>query len=125
MIPALNDHELESILEAAAMAGARHAGSVLLRLPHEVAPLFDEWLAQHYPLRKSHVLGLLRDMRQGQVNDPRFGSRMRGSGPLAELLHQRYARACRQFGLNASDGPALDTSLFRPPPANSGQLGLF
>ena len=125
MIPALNDHELEAILEAAAAAGARHAGYVLLRLPHEVAPLFDEWLTQHYPMRKSHVLGLLRDMRQGQLNDPCFGSRMRGTGPLAQLLHQRYERACRQFGLNASDGADLDTGAFRRPSANEKQLGLF
>lgn len=125
MIPALNDHELESILEAAAAAGARTAGYILLRLPHEVAPLFDEWLGQHYPLRRSHVLQLLRDMRQGQVNDPRFGSRMRGTGPLADLLDQRFERSCRQLGLNAGEQPALDTTAFRPPRHAEAQLGLF
>ncbi len=124
MIPALNDHELESILEAAAAAGARHAGYILLRLPHEVAPLFDEWLMQHYPLRRSHVLGLLRDMRAGALNDPSFGSRMHGTGALAQLLGARFERACRKLGLNADDGPALDTSAFRPPAAGP-QMALF
>lgn len=125
MIPALNDHELESILEAAAHAGARYAGYVLLRLPHEVAPLFDEWLGQHYPLRKAHVLQLLRDMRQGRVNDPRFGSRMRGTGPLAQLLHQRFDRACRKFSLNSEKGTGLDTTAFRRPGGAPVQLGFF
>lgn len=125
MIPALNDHELEAILAAAAGAGARRAGYVLLRLPHEVAPLFDEWLTQHYPLRKSHVMQLMRDMRQGLVNDPRFGKRMRGTGPLAQLLHRRFERACREFGLNAQHDEELDTQAFRPPRANEKQLGLF
>ena len=125
MIPALNDHELESILEAAAAAGASSAGYILLRLPHEVAPLFEEWLEQHYPLRKSHVLGLLRDMRDGAVSDPRFGSRMRGAGPLAELLRQRFERACRAHGLATSREAPLDTSRFVPPAASGPQLGLF
>jgi DNA repair photolyase len=125
VIPALNDHELEAILEAAAAAGARHAGYILLRLPHEVAPLFEEWLGQHYPLRKSRVLRLLRDMRHGQINDPCFGSRMRGTGPLAQLMHQRFERACRALNLNASTGPDLDTTAFAPPPKPGAQLGLF
>jgi DNA repair photolyase len=125
MIPALNDHELEAILQAAADAGARSAAYVLLRLPHEVAPLFDEWLGQHYPLRHSHVLGLLRDMRGGAINDPAFGSRMSGSGTLAHLLRQRFERACRALELNTDEGPTPDTSQFRPPGAASGQLGLF
>jgi DNA repair photolyase len=125
MIPALNDHELEAILEAAAAAGARSAGYILLRLPHEVAPLFEEWLEQHYPLRKAHVLGLIRDMRGGAVSDPRFGSRMRGAGPLADLLRQRFARACRAHGLATRREAPLDTSRFVPPAANGPQLGLF
>jgi DNA repair photolyase len=125
MIPALNDHELEAILECAAAAGARHAGYILLRLPHEVAPLFEEWLTQHYPLRKSHVLGLLRDMRGGALNDPCFGSRMRGKGALAGLLAQRFERACRRYGLNAGDMPALDTTAFRRSGPAERQLGLF
>lgn len=125
MIPALNDHELEGILEAAAGAGARHAGYILLRLPHEVAPLFDEWLGQHYPLRRNRVLQLLRAMRAGRANDPRFGSRMRGTGPLADLLEQRFARACRALGLGTEVGPPLATTLFRVPGAARPQLDLF
>lgn len=125
MIPALNDHELEDILQAGAAAGARHAGYILLRLPHEVAPLFEEWLGQHYRLKKSHVLHLLRDMRQGAINDPCFGTRMHGTGPLAQLLHQRFERACRALGLNETEGPDLDTAAFRRPGGDSAQLGLF
>jgi DNA repair photolyase len=125
MIPALNDHELEGILEAAAAAGARRAGYILLRLPHEVAPLFEEWLGQHYPLRKAHVLSLLRDLRGGSLNDPRFVSRMRGNGPLASLMAQRFERACRALGLNGEVGPELDTTQFRDPAAGGSQLGLF
>lgn len=125
MIPALNDHELEAILEAAAARGAKRAGYIVLRLPHEVAPLFEEWLEQHYPLRKSHVMQLVRDMRQGRVNDPRFGTRMRGTGPLAKLMRQRFERACRQFGLNVEAGPDLDTTAFSAPTKPGAQLGLF
>jgi DNA repair photolyase len=125
MIPALNDHELEAILAAAAAAGACSAGYILLRLPHEVAPLFEEWLGQHYPLRKAHVLALLRDMRDGAVSDPRFGSRMRGAGPLADLLRQRFERACRAQGLATDREAALDTAKFVPPGAREPQLGLF
>jgi DNA repair photolyase len=125
MIPALNDHELEAILGAAAAAGARRAGYILLRLPHEVAPLFEEWLGQHYPLRRARVLQLLRDMRGGRANDPCFGSRMRGTGALAQLLEQRFARACRALGLNPGTGPPLETGLFRVPGAGASQPGLF
>jgi DNA repair photolyase len=125
MIPALNDHELEAILEAAAAAGAKTAGYILLRLPHEVAPLFDEWLGQHYPLRRAHVLGLLRDMRGGAINDPAFGSRMSGRGTLSQLLRQRFERACRALGLNRGDGPEFDTSRFRRPQGTRTQLDLF
>lgn len=125
MIPALNDHELEAILDAAATRGARRAAYIMLRLPHEVAPLFEEWLAQHYPLRQSHVLNLVRGLRDGRLNDPRFGSRMRGAGPLAALMRQRFERACRALGLNAGHEPALDTTAFRVPPADARQLGLF
>jgi DNA repair photolyase len=125
VIPALNDHELEAILAAAAQAGARRAAWILLRLPHEVAPLFDEWLAQHYPLRREHVLSLLRNLRGGTVNDPRFGGRMRGEGPLAALYAQRFARACREHGLNEGEWQALDTQLFRPPRPAGSQLDLL
>jgi DNA repair photolyase len=125
MIPALNDHELEAILQAAAARGAKRAGYIMLRLPHEVAPLFDEWLEQHYPLRKSHVMQLVRDLRRGRNNDPRFGSRMTGEGPLAALMRQRFERSCRELGLNEGTEPPLDTGAFRVPAVTTGQLGLF
>jgi DNA repair photolyase len=125
VIPALNDHEIEKIVEAVAAAGAEDAGYVLLRLPHEVAPLFEGWLAEHYPLRASHVLNRVRDMHHGQINDPRFGSRMRGTGTLAKLLEQRFQRACREFGLNEERDRALNTSAFRVPVRAGSQLALW
>jgi DNA repair photolyase len=99
MIPALNDHELERILEAAAENGAGSAGYVLLRLPHEVEPLFVEWLHAHYPDRAEHVLSLLRQLRGGALYDSQFGSRQRGFGPLAALLKSRFRAARRRYGL--------------------------
>jgi DNA repair photolyase len=114
IIPQLNDRDLEAILEAAAAAGARHAGWVLLRLPREVAPLFRQWLDAHHPLRAEHVMSLVQQLRGGRDNDPRFGARMRGSGPYADLIEQRFALACRRLGL-ARDRDALDRTQFRPP----------
>jgi len=99
VIPALNEHELESILEAAAENGAGSAGYVLLRLPHEVEPLFVEWLHGHYPDRAEHVLSLLRQLRGGALYDSQFGSRQRGFGPLAALLKARFQKARRRYGL--------------------------
>jgi DNA repair photolyase len=119
MIPALNDHELEAILEAAAAAGARWAGYVLVRLPHEIKDLFREWLAEHYPDRAAHVMSLIRDMRGGRDNDPRFGTRMRGTGPYAQLLSNRFRLACQRLKLNSEPRTPLDTTRFRPP----GRLG--
>ena len=124
VIPALTDHELEAILEAAAAAGAPWAGYVLLRLPYEIKDLFAEWLAEHYPQRAAHVMSVIRDMRGGRDNDPRFGTRMRGTGPFAELLRSRFRLACRRFGLNASARSPLSTALFRPPTPPGSQLGL-
>jgi len=123
VIPFLTDSELEPILEAAAKAGATGAGYVLLRLPWEVRPLFKEWLAKHFPLKAEHVLSRIRDMREGRENDPRFGSRMVGSGPFAELLAQRFRKALARYGLDRP-GEALDCSLFRPP-SPAGQQRLF
>jgi len=117
VIPALTDHELESILEAAAHAGTRWAGYVLLRLPYEIKDLFREWLEAHYPTRSAHVMSLIRDMRGGADNDPRFGFRMRGTGPYAALLSKRFHLACKRLGLNAAAGAPLETSLFTPPTA--------
>ncbi len=123
VIPALTDHDLEAILEAAAAAGARWAGYVLLRLPHELRVLFSEWLHAHYPDRAAHVLSLIRQMRHGQENDPRFGSRMRGEGPLADMLRARFQAACRRSGLNTGRNASLDVERFRRPSA-SAQLTL-
>ncbi len=125
MIPALNDHELEAILAAAAAAGARWAGYVLLRLPYEIKDLFREWLAEHYSGRAAHVMSLIRDMRGGRDNDPRFGTRMRGTGPYAQLLSNRFRLACRRLKLNSEPQSPLNEGLFRPPgPAGQLQLGL-
>ncbi|MBV8496277.1 MAG: PA0069 family radical SAM protein [Gammaproteobacteria bacterium] len=124
VIPALTDHELEGILEAAAAAGVHWAGYVLLRLPYEIKDLFKEWLGEHYPQRAAHVMSLIREMRGGRENDPRFGTRMRGTGPYAELLRQRFAIACRRLGLNAGRREPLTTTLFRPPAPAGAQLRL-
>jgi len=122
VIPQLNDRDLEAILEAAAANGARHAGWIMLRLPLEVAPLFRDWLDAHYPLRAEHVMSVLRQLRGGRDYDARFGARMRGTGPFAELIEKRFALACKRLGLNRDREP-LDTSRFCPPVA-SGQRQL-
>jgi len=125
VIPQLNDRDLEGILEAAAANGARHAGWIMLRLPLEVAPLFRDWLDAHYPLRAEHVMSVLRQLRGGRDYDARFGARMRGTGPFAELIEKRFALACRRLRLNRDREP-LDTSRFRPPaPAGPRQLDLL
>ena len=119
VIPALNDHELEAVLEASADAGARWAGYTVLRLPNEVRPLFKDWLAEQYPLRAGHVMSRVRQIRGGRENDSAFGRRKRGQGLYADLLRQRFDRACRRHGLNRrafGARPPLDTTLFRPPP---------
>jgi DNA repair photolyase len=115
VIPAITDHELEAILEAAAGAGAKCAGYVLLRLPYEVKDLFREWLAEHHPLRAKHVMSLVNDARGGRDNDPNFGTRMKGTGPLAELLKNRFTVACRRFGLQSLRSFDFDTARFVPP----------
>ena len=123
VIPVITDHELEDIVSAAAKAGARSAGYVVLRLPHEVKTLFREWLAEHYPLRAEHVMSVIGSLRGGRDNDPRFGTRMRGEGPFAELLRNRFRLAVQRAGLNGRS-QALSTSLFRPPRPETPQLDL-
>jgi DNA repair photolyase len=123
VIPFLTDSEMESIMEAAAKAGAISAGYVLVRLPWEVRPIFKEWLEKHFPLKAEHVMSRIRDMRGGRENDPNFGSRMVGKGTLAELLSQRFRKAVVRFGLD-KPGYDLDCSLFVPP-SHSGQGTLF
>jgi DNA repair photolyase len=124
VIPAINDGEIEAILEAARDAGARYASHIPLRLPHEVKELFVAWLDEHRPLAKKRALALIRSMRGGRLNDPEFGSRMLGSGPYAEMIRSRFVVACRRLGLER-DGWALDTGRFKPPPAPGEQLSLL
>ena len=132
MIPGLNDCELERILAAGAAAGARSAGYTLLRLPGELGPMFETWLHQHYPHTATRVLKLIRETREGKLNDSRFGTRFSGQGPYAELLAQRYAVASRRCGL--LQHATLDTGRFAVPPlppgfpvptGPAGQLALF
>jgi len=114
IIPALNDHEMERILDNAAAAGATQAGYVLLRLPHEVSPLFREWLLSHYPDRYRHVMNLMRSMRGGKDYDAKFGMRLRGDGPYAWQIKRRFEIACKKFGLNERK-QRLRKNLFKPP----------
>ena len=123
LIPGLNDHEIERVAEAVARAGAQQLDWVLLRLPYEVKGLFAAWLQAHVPHRAARVLSLVRACRSGRLNDPRFGHRMRGEGPLAELLARRIDLARRRFGLDAPR-PVLRTDRFRPPSLD-GQLALL
>jgi len=123
MIPGLNDAEMESILEAAHRAGATQAGYVLLRLPLELRDMFIAWLDQHVPDRAKRVLSLIRETRAGQLNDSRFHDRFKGNGPYAQLLAQRFERACRKLGLQ--DRRTMDTSQFRTPTPQPAQLALF
>jgi DNA repair photolyase len=121
VIPALSDDELESILLAAAKAGASAAGYILLRLPGEVHALFEEWLSAHAPLKAGRVMRLLRDMRGGKAYDSRFGERQTGSGAYAEMIAGRFEAAIRRYGLKAEESQ-LDCSQFRVP---TDQLSLF
>ena len=124
IIPGLNDTELEAILRAAAAAGATEAAYVVLRLPGEVADLFEEWLAAHAPLMAARTMALVRGMHGGKRYDSRFHVRQRGTGAYADMIAQRFAAACRRFGL-ARRLEALDTSAFAPPPAPGAQPALF
>jgi DNA repair photolyase len=126
VIPAITDHEIEDIMAAAKEAGASRAGYVLLRLPHELKIIFREWLAQHYPDRAKHVMSLINQSRGGKDYDSEFGTRMRGTGPYAELLRTRFDLAKRKLGFaGAEERYELDTSLFRPPKGPTPQLSLF
>ena len=123
VIPGLTDHEIEPLINAAADAGAIQANAILLRLPYDVKDLFETWLETHFPSRKARVLSLLRQCRQGKLNDPNFHSRMRGSGPIADLIHQRFAKARAANGLHQRVLP-MRTDLFKRPGADE-QLSLF
>jgi DNA repair photolyase len=125
VIPGLTDHELPAILAAAAKAGARYAGFVPLRLPGAVAPLFERWLADHYPDRKEKVLNRVRSIRGGRLNDPNFGSRMHGEGEFADHIAHLFALGCRKAGISG-EALHLSTEQFRvPASAVGGQMGLF
>ncbi|AGH50984.1 radical SAM protein [Sphingomonas sp. MM-1] len=122
VIPAITDHEMEHLVEAAADAGAIGCFFIPVRLPHEVAPLFRAWLDAHFPDRAAKVMGIIRDIRGGRDNDPGFHSRMKGEGAWAELMRTRFHIACRRHGLVNRHVP-LRTDLFRPPEGD--QLRLF
>ncbi len=124
VIPGLNDHELEEVLERAAEAGATGAGYVALRLPLEIKDLFREWLETDHPDRARRVMSLVRQMRGGQDYDPEWGQRMRGSGPVADMLARRFEVAQRRFGLTQRWGK-LDLGRFRVPPKAGDQMALF
>jgi DNA repair photolyase len=124
VIPALNDDEIERILEAVAAAGVRHAGYVLLRLPLEVRDLFREWLMTNFPDRYRHVFKLIRDMRGGKDYDSTFGQRQTGTGPIAWMIGRRFEVACEKLGFNAAKHK-ITTAHFRPPRPGAKQLDLF
>lgn len=119
LIPGLNDHHLEACLTAAREAGALDAGYTLLRLPREVADLFQEWLTHHAPERRQKVLALLRSLRQGALNDSRFGQRMRGEGPFARVIAQRFHLTKRR--LDFPGMPEFAAHLFQPPASKRGE----
>ncbi|MEQ1865032.1 MAG: PA0069 family radical SAM protein [Micropepsaceae bacterium] len=124
MIPALNDHELEAILERARDAGATNAAYVILRLPLEIKDLFREWLEVQQPGRASHVMSLVRSMRGGKDYDAEWGKRMKGDGVYAELIAKRFKLACERLGLNKSWLPQR-VDLFKPPPKAGDQMQLL
>ncbi|MGA0393262.1 MAG: PA0069 family radical SAM protein [Rhodospirillales bacterium] len=125
MIPHLNDAELESILDAAHTAGARFAAYTLVRLPLELKELFEEWLDTHFPDKKNHVLNQLRETRYGQLYVAEFGKRMRGTGVYADLLRERFIKACRRLGLNKNRHADIKQARFCPPPRPGDQLKLL
>lgn len=124
VIPAMTDHEIEHILDSAAGSGASEAGFILLRLPHEVSPLFRDWLLQHYPDRYRHVMNVLRSMRGGKDYDAEWNKRMRGQGPYAIQIARRFELAAKRCGLNERKS-SLRTDLFEPPASAEKQLALF
>jgi len=124
MIPALNDHEMEQILEQAAEAGATEAGYILLRLPLELRDLFREWLLEHYPGKLRHILSLIQSTRNGKDYDARFGIRHTGEGAYAELMAKRFHVACQRLGLNRKRR-SLRVDLFKAPIREGAQMSLF
>jgi DNA repair photolyase len=123
VIPMVTDHMLEEILERSREAGAASASYVLMRLPHELKQLFREWLELHFPERAAHVMSLMQQMHGGKDYDSRFGQRMKGSGPFAQLLQQRFRKAHARLGFGSL--PALDETKFIRPRKPSPQGSLF
>jgi len=121
VIPAITDHEIEHLVEAAAEAGAHNCSFIPVRLPFEVAPLFRAWLDEHYPDRAEKVMSIIQSIRGGRDNDPSFFSRMRGSGPWAQLIRKRFEVAVAKHGLN-KERVKLRTDLFRPPEGSQLRL---
>ena len=113
IIPGLTDHEIPALVSAAAEAGASFAACTPVRLPYAVAPLFENWLERHFPERKEKVLNRIRWMRGGKLNDPRFGTRMRGEGIFAEQIGQLFTISCRRVGIRERRSPKLSTAAFR------------
>jgi DNA repair photolyase len=124
VIPAVNDSEIERILEAAATAGVKGAGYVILRLPLEVRDLFREWLMENFPDRYRHVMSLVRDMRGGKDYDSTWGKRMTGGGPYAWMIGRRFELACEKLGIN-TERKSLTIEHFKPVKAGAQQLSLF
>jgi DNA repair photolyase len=122
IIPGLTDHEIPSLVAAAAEAGAKYAGYVVLRLPYSVAPMFEQWLAQHFPEKKEKVLNRIRAIRGGKLNHAQFGLRMRGNGIFADQIDALFEVAVRKAGI-AGNSPNLSTAAFRRPAGD--QLSLF
>jgi DNA repair photolyase len=121
VIPGLTDHEIPSIISAAARAGATQAGYVVLRLPYAVAGLFENWLSEHFPDRKKKVLDHIRDLRDGRLNDPEFKSRMRGKGVYADQIRSMFTLACKKAGLG-NNRSTLSIEHFRRPPGEQPSL---
>ncbi|MBI1423202.1 MAG: PA0069 family radical SAM protein [Gammaproteobacteria bacterium] len=124
IIPVLNDPEIETIVQTCAELGAGSAGYVMLRLPLEVAPLFEEWLHTYFPLKAEHVLTRIRDTRDGELYRAQFGERMRGTGAFAAIIGRRFEAACQRFDLGGRE-LTLATDLFQVPEPQRDQLALF
>jgi DNA repair photolyase len=125
VIPFVNDHEIEDIVGACHDAGAMSMNYILLRLPLEVGPLFEEWLSTHYPLKHERVMAAIRDTRGGRAYRARWHERMRGRGPVAELIDQRFQAALARAGLKGAELPRLRCDAFVPPTSDDRQLSLF
>jgi DNA repair photolyase len=124
IVPAINDAEIERLLDAGAAAGATEAGFVMLRMPLEIKDLFHEWLREHFPDKEKHVISLVRDIHGGKDYDSTWGLRQRGTGPYAWSIARRFELACKKLGLNKRSMP-LTTSLFKRPKLSGGQMDLF